>query len=200
MVGMTPEGEVLDVAVMVFRESRGWEVKEKRFLRQFHNKRASDPIQIDRDIINYSGATLSSKAIARGVKRALLLLQELYPLAERKAGTTTGDFVLPMRPVGLVPLREARQCSLYRQARYRMGTICEIRLWAESSNDAETAFAVAFREVDRLDRVFSYYRNDSELAHVNARAAERDFEVSSGFWRLMRSLSTGGSVQEAHST
>ena len=69
MVGMTPEGKVMDVTIMIFRESRGWEVKEPRFLHQFHNKRASDPVQIDRDLINYSGATLSSRAIARGPER-----------------------------------------------------------------------------------------------------------------------------------
>src|ERR1700759_4125694 len=61
LVGMDPDGRVAVVAVVDFRESRGWEVKEKRFLRKFHGKRAGDPIQVDRDIINYSGATLSSK-------------------------------------------------------------------------------------------------------------------------------------------
>ena len=42
MVGMTPEGKVTDVVVMVFRENRGWEVKEKRFLNQFHGKSAKN--------------------------------------------------------------------------------------------------------------------------------------------------------------
>src|SRR3989441_6153688 len=42
------------------------EVKEKRFLRQFRGKTAGDPIRINQDILNYTGATLSSKALARG--------------------------------------------------------------------------------------------------------------------------------------
>ncbi len=78
IVGVSPKAEVTDVAVMEYRETRGWEVKEQRFLRQFHGKKLSDPIAVDRDIINYTGATLSSHAIARGVKRALALVRVFY--------------------------------------------------------------------------------------------------------------------------
>lgn len=78
MVGVNPKGEAGEVVILEYRESRGAEVKEKRFLRQFRGKKSSDPIQIDRDIANYTGATLSSRAIARGVKKALLLADLLY--------------------------------------------------------------------------------------------------------------------------
>ncbi len=78
IVAIGPRGEVSEVAVMEFRESRGGEVREQRFLRQFRGKKASDPIQVDRDIVNYTGATLSSHAIARGVKKALLLAGLFY--------------------------------------------------------------------------------------------------------------------------
>jgi Na+-translocating ferredoxin:NAD+ oxidoreductase RnfG subunit len=78
IVGVTPKFEVGEVAVMEYRETRGWEVKEKRFLRQFHGKKASDPIEVNRDIVNYTGATLSSHAIARGVKKALALAEMFY--------------------------------------------------------------------------------------------------------------------------
>jgi Na+-translocating ferredoxin:NAD+ oxidoreductase RnfG subunit len=78
IVGISPKGEVRDVAVMDYRETRGWEVKEQRFLRQFRGKSLADPIAVDRDIVNYTGATLSSHAIARGVKKALALAQMFY--------------------------------------------------------------------------------------------------------------------------
>jgi Na+-translocating ferredoxin:NAD+ oxidoreductase RnfG subunit len=78
IVGVTPKGQVSDVLVMEYRESRGGEVSEKRFLSQFRGKKAEDPIQVDHDIINYTGATLSSHAIARGVKKALALVQMFY--------------------------------------------------------------------------------------------------------------------------
>jgi thiamine biosynthesis lipoprotein len=78
IVGMTPKGEVGDVAILEYRESRGSEVREKRFMRQFRGKKSTDPVRVNQDIINYTGATLSSEAIARGVKKALVLVQVFY--------------------------------------------------------------------------------------------------------------------------
>ena len=183
MVGMSPEGKVTDVMVMVFRESRGWEVKEKRFLRQFRGKTASDPIRLNQDILNYSGATLSSRALARGVKRALLLLDVLYPPAARQQGPHAGRLVVPEPPAAIAT---AGELGLYRQARYGMGTLCEIRVWCGSAADAARAAAWGFAELRRLDAIFSNYRDDSELASVNRHAAGGGVAVSPEFWELTR--------------
>src|SRR3954453_9088795 len=78
IVGVAPKGKVIEVAVMEYRESRGEEVKEQRFLSQFKGKKSGDPIRVNQDIVNYTGATLSSYAIARGVRRALALTQLFY--------------------------------------------------------------------------------------------------------------------------
>lgn len=184
MVGMGADGKVVDVALMVFRESRGAEVKEQRFLRQFHGKRVGDPIQVDRDILNYTGATLSSKALARGVKRALLLLQQFYPPSHR--GEPGGSRLTPPPLAALAVTEGPRPAYLYRQARYRMGTVCEMRVWAASPEDAVSAFATGFDEVARLDRIFSNYRYDSELTYVNRTAAERPAELSPELGQLTR--------------
>ena len=78
IVGVSPKGKVMEVAVMEYRESRGGEVKEQRFLSQFRGKSSGDPIRVNQDIVNYTGATLSSYAISRGVRRALALIHLLY--------------------------------------------------------------------------------------------------------------------------
>src|SRR3954470_24959506 len=78
IVGVSPKGKVMEVAVMEYRESRGGEVKEQRFLSQFKGKQSSDPIRVNQDIVNYTGATLSSYAISRGVRRALALTHLFY--------------------------------------------------------------------------------------------------------------------------
>jgi Na+-translocating ferredoxin:NAD+ oxidoreductase RnfG subunit len=78
IVGVSPKGKVMEVAVMEYRESRGGEVKEQRFLSQFRGKQSSDPIRVNQDIVNYTGATLSSYAISRGVRRALALARLFY--------------------------------------------------------------------------------------------------------------------------
>lgn len=78
MVGATPQFAVRDVAVLVYRETRGGDVKRKRFLSQYRGKSARDPIDANRDIINISGATLSVRAMNTGVKRALAELAAAY--------------------------------------------------------------------------------------------------------------------------
>jgi H+/Na+-translocating ferredoxin:NAD+ oxidoreductase subunit G len=78
MVGVDPDGEVTNVEVLVYRESRGSEVGKKRFNFQYQGKTIEDPIRINRDIINISGATMSVRSMSAGVKRALVLAHELY--------------------------------------------------------------------------------------------------------------------------
>ncbi|MCW5782670.1 MAG: FMN-binding protein [Nitrospirales bacterium] len=78
MVGVDPDGEITNVEVLVYRESRGSEVGKKRFNYQYQGKTVEDPIRINRDVINISGATMSVRSMSAGVKRALVLAHELY--------------------------------------------------------------------------------------------------------------------------
>ncbi|MDH5563724.1 MAG: FMN-binding protein [Nitrospirota bacterium] len=78
MVGVDPQGEIINVEVLVFRESRGSEVRKKRFNYQYQGMTAYDPIRINRDIINISGATMSVRSMSAGVKRVLVLAEEFY--------------------------------------------------------------------------------------------------------------------------
>lgn len=77
VVGLTPDGTVREVAVMVYREKRGDAVKRRRFLDQFQGKGPNDPIMINRDIVHLTGATVSSWSIAAGVKKAVVLFETL---------------------------------------------------------------------------------------------------------------------------
>lgn len=78
MVGINPQGEASNVEVLVFRESRGSEVRTKRFNYQYEGKNLHDPIRINRDIINISGATMSVRSMSAGVKRALVIVDHVY--------------------------------------------------------------------------------------------------------------------------
>jgi len=200
MVGMSPEGRVTEVVIMIFRENRGWEVKEKRFLNQFRGKSLRSSIRVDEDIINYTGATLSSKAVARGVKRALFLLDAFYPGEARTKLAPASQFALPlpMSPV-LTTANSQGGLGLYRQSRYAMGSISEIRLWCRSAEEAHRAFATAFREIHRMEQIFSAYRDDSELAFLNRNAGSGPVQVSEEFFDLTRYAvrswrQSGGSV------
>ncbi len=78
MVGVNPQGEATSVEVLVYRESRGSEVRTKRFNYQYQGKDVHDPIRINRDIINITGATMSVRSMSAGVKRALVTVDQLY--------------------------------------------------------------------------------------------------------------------------
>jgi len=89
-----PSGYVDQVEIMVYRESRGGEVKQKRFLRQFHRKNLNSELRLQDDVVNITGATLSSRALVTGVKRALVLWSVLYgndKALPAKAGNQMGD-------------------------------------------------------------------------------------------------------------
>ena len=78
MVGVDALGRVLNVELLVFREARGSEVRTKRFNVQYEGKTASDPVRLNKDIINISGATMSVRSMTAGIKRVLVLVDEFY--------------------------------------------------------------------------------------------------------------------------
>lgn len=78
IVKVSNEGKVERVEVMVYREAVGSEVRRQRFAGQFKGKTAKNPLRINRDILNVTGATMSVQAMTAGVKKVLVILDELY--------------------------------------------------------------------------------------------------------------------------
>lgn len=78
MVGIDNRGRVSDIELLVFRESRGSEIRQKRFNTQYEGKTVQDPVRINKDIINISGATMSVRSMSAGIKRVLVLVDEFY--------------------------------------------------------------------------------------------------------------------------
>lgn len=65
------------IKVLVFRESRGWEVKHAFFTNQFKQASLNGDHNLDRNIDGISGATLSVRALTRLARVALLLDQHV---------------------------------------------------------------------------------------------------------------------------
>ncbi|MDT8452118.1 MAG: FMN-binding protein [Gammaproteobacteria bacterium] len=65
------------VRVLVFRESRGWEVRHRFFTKQFDDASLRENRQLDRHIDNISGATLSVNALTKVARLALHLHQKV---------------------------------------------------------------------------------------------------------------------------
>ena len=70
-VALEPDGRVRRVEILEYRESYGYEVADKGWLKQFVGKTSRDPVAVGKDIRNISGATLSSRHVTEGIKRVL---------------------------------------------------------------------------------------------------------------------------------
>lgn len=71
-----PDGVIRRQEVMVYRETEGDGVTQKRFRRQFVGKTCKDPLRAGVDIMIVSGATISSHSMAVGVKRAVTVVEQ----------------------------------------------------------------------------------------------------------------------------
>jgi len=65
------DGAVSGLEILDYRETYGSEVRNPKWRAQFVGKRAGAPLKLDVDIVNLSGATLSSRNVATGVRRLL---------------------------------------------------------------------------------------------------------------------------------
>jgi len=74
-VALDTQGRVRGIEVLEYRESHGGEIRDAKWRVQFLGKTAADPLQLDRDIRNISGATLSCRHVTDGVKRLLALYE-----------------------------------------------------------------------------------------------------------------------------
>jgi len=78
-VQLSPDHVVMRQEVVVYREKYGGGVADPRFRAQFQGLTAADPVVAGRDVDIVSGATYSSRAMAVGVKRDLVLAGLLPP-------------------------------------------------------------------------------------------------------------------------
>jgi hypothetical protein len=67
------DGKIDQVKVLVFRESRGFEVRYPFFTDQFRGATLREGLDLDREIDGISGATLSVRALTKLARLALLL-------------------------------------------------------------------------------------------------------------------------------
>ncbi len=74
-VGLNADGTVRGIEILEYRESYGHEVRMPAWRQQFAGKSVADRLQLDRDIRNISGATLSCRHVTAGVKRLLALYE-----------------------------------------------------------------------------------------------------------------------------
>lgn len=67
------DGKLFETNVLVYRESRGWEIKYPAFRNQFNGAALDEARRMDANIDGISGATLSVNAMKRMARLALFL-------------------------------------------------------------------------------------------------------------------------------
>ena len=87
-VKLSPSGLVVRQEIVAYREARGDEVRDGRFRAQFVGKSARDTLRAGDDIVAVSGATISSRAMAIGVRRAVVLVDTLVLAPQRQASAS----------------------------------------------------------------------------------------------------------------
>jgi len=70
-VAVSPEGKVLQVEILEYREHYGGEIRGAKWREQFKGKTAASTLKLNDDIYNISGATISCRNVTDGVRRVL---------------------------------------------------------------------------------------------------------------------------------
>jgi hypothetical protein len=73
------KGKIEQIKVLIYRESRGWEVRYNFFTDQFKGAHLQATRELDRPIDNISGATLSVNALIKLARLALFLHHHVTP-------------------------------------------------------------------------------------------------------------------------
>ncbi|MFA6548841.1 MAG: FMN-binding protein [Candidatus Margulisiibacteriota bacterium] len=73
LVGIDAQGKVIGIKVLDQKETPGLgaSIVKPDFLKQFIGKSARDPIEVKNDVDAITGATISSRAVCKGVREAL---------------------------------------------------------------------------------------------------------------------------------
>ena len=189
IVGVKLDGEINNIAVLVYRESRGGEIVKKRFLYQFIGKSFKDPIRINKDIINITGATMSVQCVCAGIRKVLSVINEYYLSGKRNASNfkiaenytkvakREESLIETNRHTG-VKGRDADELKLFKQTRMIMGTFAEISVYSSDEKNTGKAIDAALDEIERMDSIMSNYKNKSELSILNKTAAKSPVQCS----------------------
>jgi electron transport complex protein RnfG len=73
LISMDAKAHIRKIDLLVYRERYGGGVRSERFTNQFKGKSSADPLKITRDLDAVTGATISSKALSLGARKAVIL-------------------------------------------------------------------------------------------------------------------------------
>jgi Na+-transporting NADH:ubiquinone oxidoreductase subunit C len=78
-LALNANGSVRQIEILDYRETYGYEIRNRKWRAQFRGKQHGARLKLDDDIQNISGATLSCRHITDGVKRLLSFYEIALP-------------------------------------------------------------------------------------------------------------------------
>lgn len=159
------QGKILDVAVMIYRETRGREVSRKRFLKQFEGKSYNHSFSTNKDIVRITGATVSVQAVCRGVKKMLTIINEFY-MKKNPASTALVQRLTPEEANAM----QGPYKQMYTTARIIEGVKAVVAAEVESEKRFFSLAHKAFQEIERIENLFK-----RELKALNSKAGKTAF-------------------------
>ena len=179
------EGRILDIAVMIYRESRGHEVSRKRFLKQFEGKSTKDSLSTNKDIIRITGATVSVQAVCRGVRKMLAFIHEFY-INNNPASTNLAQRITSNQAT---VARASRQ--LFTTARVIEGVKAVVAAEVDGERKFFSVADKAFNEMERIERLFR-----KELKVLNSVAGETAYPCNKEVFEVVKRCYQYGALTE----
>ncbi len=180
------EGMILDIAVMIYRESRGREVSRKRFLKQFEGKSIKDSLSTNKDIIRITGATVSVQAVCRGVKKMLAFIHEFY-IKNNPASTTLAQRLTSKEK----NVARGVLSQVFTTAKVIEGVKAVIAAEVEGERKFFSIADKAFNEMERIERLFK-----NELKSLNGKAGETLYSCDNEVFEAIKRCYRYGTLTE----
>jgi thiamine biosynthesis lipoprotein len=175
LLAVTPAGAIRAVEILLYQSSRGREVRQRSFLKQFGGKTLANKLRLKDDIKHVAGATLSCRGLTESIRTQLAALTVLVPLpAPAAPPTVVGTEIVPQEAARALPA----DLLPFTRAQYLMGTLLEVQVFAPDRARADGAMTAVFAEVARLEALFSTFRPTSEMALLNRAVAHQAIPVS----------------------
>ena len=180
------EGRILDIAVMIYRESRGREVSRKRFLKQFEGKSIKDSLSTNKDIIRITGATVSVQAVCRGAKKMLAFINEFY-IKNNPASTTLAQRLTSKEKNAArgVP------SQVFTTAKVIEGVKAVVAAEVDGERKFFSIADKAFNEMERIERLFK-----NELKSLNSKAGEDVYSCDNEVFEVVKRCYQYGTLTE----
>lgn len=187
MMAFGPDHTIRAIEILVYRESYGHEIRADRFRRQFLGKGIDDSLELNRDIRNIAGATISCRSILRAARENLAYLTVLVPREPAAnprrpatpAGAESAESAESAKAVGGRPV-------LRQRGRILMGTLLEISAYGADRGRLDAAIDAAFDEVARVESLLSTYREDSDVSRLNRNGHAAPVRVAPEVYDLLR--------------